>query len=525
MPCRLVCLCLFLGTLSLSAQWVDDPTVNNQIAHLSGGNDEPKMACLPDGSCYVGWYHNVAGPINFEIRLQYLNPLGEPQFGADGLLISAHENDTSTTGWDMIADSSGNAVMVFPDLRTGSHNLFAYRISPAGAFLWGADGIGISENPDFNPAPTMTETAFGEFAFVWSRLPASGDGDIRMQRLLSSGEAELPVGGVIVVADPGNTPTFPDVIPAGGNNVIISWVIDFMVRNVRAQKFNANGNPQWGLDPVLIFSPTTVQFGYRPLLQSDSANGLYMGLYGQDGESYALRYDTDGNQVFNTSLGNNPNHLRSDTVATHNPNSDEFFVFWVEKDLSQNDHGLYGQKLSSTGVHLWTAGGEVLLEIQSNQSKSFVRTAIQGDGAEVFWFQAANPVDDLIKGTRVDADGVQVWNGGMPIDVSTAPGNKGRLGLSGDAAGTAYLVWTDGRMGDSGIYAQSVNPDGSLGMEQASPCPGDCGVEDEIVDALDLAVAIEHWLSESPCNLGNSNQIDILDLVALRNLYGPCPAL
>ena len=46
--------------------------------------------------------------------------------------------------WALIADSAGNAIVAFADIRGGNSNIHIYKIDPDGTFLWGADGIDIT---------------------------------------------------------------------------------------------------------------------------------------------------------------------------------------------------------------------------------------------------------------------------------------------------------------------------------------------------------------------------------------------
>lgn len=149
--------------------WPSDPDVNLPIGELAGAQSVVKSAASPDGSVWFGWFDNASG--SYQVRVQRVDFLGNETFAHNGLVVSAHPQSTSLNDWDMIADAQGNAVLVFNDTRAGSdRDIYAYRISPGGQFLWGPHGVTISANDDFEPDPRVVQTSTGEFVVVWPRL-------------------------------------------------------------------------------------------------------------------------------------------------------------------------------------------------------------------------------------------------------------------------------------------------------------------------------------------------------------------
>ena len=111
-------------------------------------------------------------------------------------------------------------MLVFSDTRDGGDlDVHAYKIDPDGSFVWGADGITLSANPDFEPAPRVAEATDGDLVFVWLRDPSTGDGDIRMQRLAPDGSPRLADGGLPVVVSAGEDPGFVEIASSTGNTI------------------------------------------------------------------------------------------------------------------------------------------------------------------------------------------------------------------------------------------------------------------------------------------------------------------
>jgi hypothetical protein len=84
------------------------------------------------------------------------------------MLISNEAQDTWLTDYDMTVDNNDHAIVVFNDLRAGGDwDIYAYRISPAGDFVWGDSGITLSDNVNFEANAVVAVTSFGNFVFAW----------------------------------------------------------------------------------------------------------------------------------------------------------------------------------------------------------------------------------------------------------------------------------------------------------------------------------------------------------------------
>ncbi len=53
------------------------------------------------------------------------------------------------------------------------------------------------------------------------------------------------------------------------------------------------------------------------------------------------------------------------------PGNDHIFVYWNEMDANQNNRGIYGQKITSTGSKQWGTNGKVFIEISSTNILPF----------------------------------------------------------------------------------------------------------------------------------------------------------
>jgi hypothetical protein len=275
---------LFLSAAAALAQWSGDPAVNNPVAERAGTETIPLVVSTSDGGTYIAWFDPTDG--SFQVRLQRLNAVGVEQWAHNGIVISSHPQNSALFGWDMIADSSDNAVIVFSDQRNGGDlDIYAYRISPSGQFLWGPDGVTLSNNPDFEPAPRVVEASDGDFVFVWQRDPSSGDADIRMQRLSPAGAPLLALGGVPIVASLNEDPGFAIMAPADNGSVIVGWLRNIRSfsspRHLRARKFSPAVTPLWA-SHVIVYDLFPLPIGYFPEIRRDGAGGA-VALVPEDG--------------------------------------------------------------------------------------------------------------------------------------------------------------------------------------------------------------------------------------------------
>lgn len=457
------------------AAWSTDPAANLSIADGGGDQVVPKIAATSDGGCYVAWYDAAAG---YNVRLQRLNLSGDEVWTHNGILVSSHPQNSWITDWDLIADTDDNAVIVFNDIRTGGDwDIYAYKVSPDGTMLWGADGITLSDNPDFEAAPKVTQTSDGEFVFVWSRNPDLGDGKIMMQRLESDGTPRMPYGGLAVAGETGESPSFCVICPGAAGSVIVGWLRDTAVylsdRHYRAEMFDAIGGSAWGA-PVEVYNETVLPIGYEPIIQSDDAGGavlLWHRYYGGLYNSCVQHLDAAGNELFpHNGLVVSTNAGMYHISPTMAQSGGDIYVFWDERNTSQSQWGIFGQRFAPDGTRLWGNIGRMFLPTNSLY-KSFYRALPAAGGAELFWIEEpAGYGSDQIRGFRVDSDGNFTWPGDI-IDVATTPSVKGRLPVTAASAGAALIIWEDSRVGSIDVYGQRVTADGGLGVQTSVESP------------------------------------------------------
>jgi hypothetical protein len=369
-----------LATRPLFAQWSGNPAQNMAVCDHTGDQAVPKVAATGDGKTWLGWFDNTGG--SYAVYVQLLDADGAEQFPHNGLLVSSNSQAGSLVDWDLIADSQGNCVLAFTDTRAGTDlDVYAYRISPGGTFLWGANGVTLSSNADYEPSPKVTETSDGNFVFVWPRIPNSGTGSIRIQKLDPAGNLQYAADGIPIPGGSNEHPAFCDVVAADNGSFVVEWVRDIATfqspRHLRAQKFSAAGTAIWA-SPVAVYDLNSLPIAYQPILQSDGAGGALFCWHRSLNNVYdslVQHLDSNGTEAFAHNgllVSTEPNRFRLDPSLAFLPASGDLIVGFEKTDLNQSQWGVGIQRISSAGARLWTDNGIELLPVNGT-AKDFVR--------------------------------------------------------------------------------------------------------------------------------------------------------
>lgn len=462
-----IVLLLFILNNNSNAQWSSDPSLNTDISTAQGEQVIPKIATSNSypGISYVSWFSNESG--NYDVMLQKLDVYGNKLWDDDGLLISNHTAMSWLTDWDMTIDGDDCAIITFQDIRTGSNNIFVYKISPDGDFLWGNDGIQLSNTAAFDAAPVVTVTNAGNVVIAWS-----ADNVIIRQKI--SPEGDLLWGDNGITLSGSNTFSWPQLMPVGDDEVIMKYFEDVgtfpaITRSVYAQKIGTNGANLW-LQAAVISNAGGISV-WTQIFQfiNDGNDGFYIAWHDDRDNNmlssvFVNHIGPNGEMLFpangvEASTMNNRNHFYPNLALPEGSN--DIFVYWNEMDMDQNNRGIYGQKLSSDGNNKWGSNGKVFIEISSTNVYPWASLNIENDMV-VIYEEYFNGVDAMVKAMRIDSDGLYVWTP-EKITMSSVQSTKGHQEVSSFNFGQCIAVWDDDRNPSTDIYGQNIQPDGSLG--------------------------------------------------------------
>lgn len=460
-------------TIAVFTQWNSNTGVNTLVCDTTGEQSVTKLALCPDGTTYYSWFDNRGG--SYAVYLQRLDANGVQMFPAAAILVSNNPQNSSLVDWDMIADNNNNAIITFTDIRnSGAINPFAYMVSPAGAMMWGANGVTLSDSVNsFQPNPKVVQTSDGNYVFIWRA--GSGPQKFAMQKLNSAGVKQWGAGPILFSSGTAENYDWPSLVASDNGNVIIYWA-GYMGNFLTAanyklftQKISPSGTRVWNATEDTVYSLGRVGGFYQPRIFSDGNNGaIYCWRDDRNNTGvstgFVQRKNTAGNFLFpvngspvSTLAGNN--HF--DPVAAYMPATGETVAFFAETNGGQTQVGFYGQKFSSNGTQMWGSSGIAYLPLGSNQAGVY-SVLVKDTNAICYYNESQTLGNNLIKAFRVGKSGSYVWSGNI-LTVSSILSPKIRLNAAINPAGMSIVSWQDRRNDNGGVYTQNIKFDGTFG--------------------------------------------------------------
>lgn len=459
-------LALSLFTLTVYSQWSNDSNQNTPIGVAAGEQVIPLVAVHPSGTTYIAWFSQESG--NYNVRLQKLDILGNKLWADNGLLISNNLSMSWLTDWDMAVDQDECAILVFQDVRNGYNNIYAYRISPQGEFLWGSNGLALSNNTDFEAAPIVTITAQNNAVFAWSR-----ENTIMIQKVNSSGQKLWGESGIQLQG--AEDFTWPTFIPVQEDEILMaffkqtgpSWS---PTKNLFVQRFDPDGQQMWG-SGIAISNNAGIPAYVKARIISDGDNGAFVSWHRSPGnifDAYVQHIKHNGNLDFPVnglmlSLSTGTHQL--DPVMAFNDLTDDLYVFWREHDANQNNRGISGQRISSAGNRLWGDYGKVIIPMQGGEKASLDVAITDGEPVITFSDSPSGSANSFLRAIRLDNNGNTVWLGGQR-SVSSAASDKLHVVSTEFINDQLIMAWEDKRNDGGDVYAQNLKPNGTLGPLQ-----------------------------------------------------------
>ena len=162
---------------SLIAEW--SPEVSSP--QLIGNGIQPQVGATSDGGVYIAWVTDG----NYHVYIQKMDEHGVPQLGESGILVSDNQNASWIAVYhlNIVIDSEDNAILSTVDQRTGTWEVYMWKISPTGSMLWDSDGLAITNSSTSNMSPRLTILEDNSVIVTCGH----NDGDILFQKISSEG--------------------------------------------------------------------------------------------------------------------------------------------------------------------------------------------------------------------------------------------------------------------------------------------------------------------------------------------------
>ncbi|MDB5235328.1 MAG: hypothetical protein JWR44_2321 [Hymenobacter sp.] len=463
-----------------AAQWNPNPAQNLAVRDQAAtGEVTPRIAPAPGGGTWVSWFETVPGT-NYQMRLQLLDVSGRPQLGAAGLLVSNNPQGSALFRYDLRADNLGNAILAFQDTRSaGANQCVAYKISPSGQQLWGANGIQLLDpGATSGLAPTIGITSGNNVVFGWT---AGGTANTahssKWVPMLKLSAAGLPLWTTPTrLQDPVKRYSRAAFVAVpGSEDVVVQYVEEtgsgLGVSTVYAQRFDAAGASVW--PTALRVSDKTIGFSAF-LEQVPDGSGGYFTLLGSGnpasaalGDMYAQRIMADGSQPWGTTgtevlTGAATARIGGGLqwVAARN----EVWVVVNELNSAQSNSGFTMQRLNpATGAaQLGASGAPVQAMSTSYYSAQSLRDT--GTGLIITYTENTSALNRALWATKVNYLAQSAFPTGTGyILLSSGTSSKSNYSTLPFANNQLVNVWADQRV-DNGIYAQTISDQGGLGV-------------------------------------------------------------
>ena len=457
---RLILLLISVAWLNtISAQWNTNTLVNLELAALPLA--DMQTLTTSTGKTWIAFYHQNAG--NYDMRAQLLDVNGVKLLGSNGVLVSNKTSGSATYVFNICKDASDNLIIAFQDQRNGPISAVIYKISQAGAPLWGVDGVVLGEG--LAPYPGVLSN--NEVAVSWIE---SISNTLNLQKITVAGAlawatpVQVKVGTTLT--------TRGQVVPNLGSNfnLIFQKRGTGISTTLYSQRYNSSGTPIWAA-PLQICTETTAGIRYYSVTAENDTT--YCGYYSSVGSrfnSWLQRINPDGTipfgasgSNFSTSTSGSDPYQQNTNIALI-PGSPYVWSLCSYSNTAQSQYGVYVQKFAkSDGSRLFGASALNVYPISPSFDTQSGTVSLVNDAPVFMSYDAAYK----IYATRLDANGAFVWSGNrVELSSTTAGGStpKGRFGFTALSNRQAVALWYENRGVEYRGYAQNITPGGLFAL-------------------------------------------------------------
>jgi hypothetical protein len=470
-------LALALATIPrpAAAVWPSNPLVNVPLCTATNDQVSPTIVSDGAGGAIVTWEDLRSG--TSDIYAQRISATGAALWTANGvgLCRAAGEQSAPT----ITSDGAGGAIVTWLDYRGGAtSDIYAQRISSTGTVRWLANGVALCTAALDQTDPKIVSDGSGGAIVTWTDS-RSGTADIYAQRISGTSTVEWSANGVFLCKGAGDQVS-PKIVSDGSGGAIVTWTDSRSgTSDIYAQQISAAGTVQWLANGVALCTATGDQT--YPTIVSDDAGGAIVSWMdsrsGASDDIYAQRvsatgtvqWAADGVPLCTSSGDQAVPRIVADGVGG------AIVAWWDQRDSS---YDIYALRISAAGTVQWTANGVALCTAAGTQFLTTITSDGSG-GAVVAWYDYRGGVQADIYARRVSASGTPEWTADG-VALCTTLDNQWYPAVASDDAGGAIVTWQDQRSGDGDIYVQRVDQFGYLRSGEPSilsvrDLPGDQG--------------------------------------------------
>jgi FlgD Ig-like domain len=366
------------------------------------------------GGAIVAWHDGRNGGVaSADIYAQKLDAAGAPQWTTDGVLIcSATRNQFLPR---LASDGAGGAIITWYDYRNNFSipDVYAQRVNSAGVVQWLTDGVEIAVVGGSQIGPRIVSDDAGGAVIVWLDFRSLTHYEVYAQRVTSAGAVQWGANGTVISTAAGNKFNL-EMVSDGAGGAIATWQDNRGASaDIYAQRVSVAGVALWAGDAAVC---TDLAYQNYPTIDTDGANGAVISwedsrpVSGSD--IYAQRIDASGVAQWTTNgVALCTASGAQDRSSTATDGAGGAIVVW--QDRRSGDYDLYAQRIDGSGSPQWTADG-IVVTTASAEQRAPVAVADGAGGAFLAWQDARNSEHDIFA-HRLNG------SGSIPTAVGRAP--------------------------------------------------------------------------------------------------------
>lgn len=464
---KILTLIIVLATMiSVKAQWTNNAASNTLIANTNSYAGEVYLSTAPSGDTYVQWTHGASN--GYSPSLQRLNSDGVPQWGSDGIHISAHQFPSSSEGFAMTATTDGGVVSCF---ATDADNIYAVKINADGTFAWGEQGVMLFNGNGFS----RTQLAAGDDGGVWAL------GSTYSELFVQYINADGTLNDYATISDNGGQSCmFGQVTVSYNNNVFVTYEKLGSGLYTDKQLFVA-GYATDGTqisEETMLMSTYSFQSTYIHHVAPDGMGGGYVYIWhpgiGSTFNTYVFHFDQYGASTISGTSGvaahePKPGFMFLDAYATCDPISHDLLIAFIQTDTQyQTQCVICANRINYIGERIWGDDGRLVLDNGTTDCSDLLIDAFEyGDGYSVIYNKGVDQTgyNKIIEAKGFSMTGDELWTTNMS---SLAYPRATTDNSTGFHAGQNIVAWNNSSSG--GLYGQNIGQHGELG-EVTPPTP------------------------------------------------------
>ncbi len=320
--------------------------------------------------------------------------LWAPNGTATGMIHQATDDEVQIT-----SDGAGGVIITWAEEKGSYSDIYAQRIDLQGNLLWGPNGRPVCNAILSQHSHQVCSDGAGGAIITWIDH-RSGTHQVFAQRISSSNIPLWDSNGTLICNQSGN-PEDPQLCSDGAQGAIFAWM-DSSTDSIYTQRINSSGAILWNINGTIVPNLNGT-YSFPNMLCPDGSHGAI--IVGHDLDVVkASRINPSGAILwqFNVSVINPSFHIVSVDMCTDG--SGGVIVSWENVSLG-GFHNIYVQRINSSGMLHWGPSGVPLTGcVETTCAEAPQICSDMANGAYIIWESA---IDLNIE--HVDPDGNPRW--------------------------------------------------------------------------------------------------------------------